>query len=95
MLQIAICDDDKFYQDKLKRLLEKYLADHQLSYAATFFSSGEDFLKQKENAVKYDIIFLDINMKEIDGIETARQIRTFQSETNIVLVTAFINYVLV
>lgn len=94
MLQIAICDDEKFYRDKLKQLLDAYLKIHQLDYTISLFLSGKDFLKQKENMVKYDIIFMDINMDEIDGIETAKQIRAFQSETNIVLVTAFINYVL-
>lgn len=44
--------------------------------------------------MKYDIVFLDINMEEIDGIQTALQIRAYQSATCIVLVTAFINYAL-
>lgn len=58
------------------------------------FPSGKEFLKLKESISKYDIIFLDINMKEIDGIETAKEIRKVTKNVYIVFVTAFINYAL-
>lgn len=57
-------------------------------------SVGEDFLAGEENLVKYDIVFLDISMKDIDGIETAMRIRSFHSGTCIVFVTAFLDYAL-
>ena len=41
-----------------------------------------------------DIIFLDINMDEIDGLTIAERIREKYEEVPIVLVTAFINYAL-
>ena len=44
--------------------------------------------------MKYDIVFLDINMEDVDGIRTAQMIRDYQSKTCIVLVTAFMSYVL-
>ena len=44
--------------------------------------------------MKYDIVFLDINMEEVDGIETAQKMCEYQSDTCIVLVTAFLNYAL-
>lgn len=94
MLQIAICDDEQFYREKIKRLLEKYLKKHELQYELHLFLSGEEFLKQCENSVKYDIVFLDINMEQMDGIETAKRIRSFHSDTYIVFVTAFIDYAL-
>lgn len=94
MLQIAICDDEQFYREKIQRRLEDYLKKHDLSYEISLFISGEEFLEKSENYVKYDIVFMDINMNEIDGIQTAMQMRTFHSETYIVLITAFINYVL-
>ncbi len=45
-------------------------------------------------AVKYDIVFLDISMAKLNGVQTARQIRAFHSDTCIVFVTAFIDYAL-
>ena len=77
MLQIAICDDEKFYREKLKALLEKYLKKHNMPYSLHTFLSGEKFLEQCENSVKFDIVFLDISMERIDGIQTAMRIRSF------------------
>lgn len=94
MLQVAICDDEQFYRTKIKSLLEKYFHKHNLQYTIHSFLSGEEFLQQCENSVKFDIVFLDINMDEIDGIQTARRIRSFHSDTYIVFVTAFIDYAL-
>ena len=94
MLKIAVCDDEKFYRDKLKELLNKYLSDHQLDSSIEIYCSGEEFLAQSENSVKYDIVFMDINMDQTDGIETAKKIRAFHTNTYIVFVTAFIKYVL-
>ncbi len=94
MLQIAICDDEPFYQEKIKLLLKQYLAKHDLHYSIHCFLSGEAFLAQSQNSVKYDVIFMDINMENLDGIQTAIQIRSFHSDTYLVFVTAFIDYAL-
>lgn len=94
MLQIAICDDEQFYRDKMKGLVERYMRNHELAYEMQVFLSGKAFLEQCVNSVKYDIVFLDINMEEMDGIQTAEQIRAFHSDTYIVFVTAYIDYAL-
>lgn len=91
---IAICDDEKFYREKIQKLLENYLKEHDLSYEIQLFSSGEEFLQESENKVKFDIVFMDINMSSLDGIQTAMQMRSFHSRTYIVLITAFIHYAL-
>ena len=56
------------------------------------FASSKEFLELGIELVQYDIIFLDINMDEIDGIVTAQKIREYSSEVYIVFVTAYINY---
>ena len=94
MLQIAICDDELFFREKIQKLLKGYLEKRELPYELHSFLSGEAFLEQCENNIKFDIVFLDISMEEIDGIQTAKRIRTFHSDTYIVFVTAFIDYVL-
>lgn len=94
MLQIAVCDDEQFYRDRIQCLLKQYLESHGLVYHIRLFLSGGEFLACRENSVKYDIVFLDISMRELDGIQTAAQIRTFHSDTYIVFVTAFIDYAL-
>lgn len=94
MLQIAICDDEQFYREKIKYLLEEYLQAKGMLYTLHLFLSGEDFLEQCENNVRFDIVFLDISMEEVDGIQAAQRIRSFHNDTYIVFVTAFIDYAL-
>ena len=94
MLQIAVCDDEQFYRDKILTLLKSYCKKHDLESSVQTYCSGEEFLEQKENRVKYDIIFMDIDMEGLDGIQTAMQIRQFQSGTYLVFVTAFVDYAL-
>lgn len=94
MLRIAICDDEQFYREKIKYLLEKYFNRQELTYTIYTFLSGEQFLEQCENNVRFDIVFLDISMEKVNGIETAARIRSFHSDTYIVFVTAFIDYAL-
>lgn len=94
MLQIAICDDEQYYRKKIQTLLTQYFYHKDLEYSIQSYPSGEVFLSQRENSVKYDIVFMDISMKELDGIQTASQIRAFHSDTQLVFVTAFIDYAL-
>ena len=69
MLQIAICDDEKYYRETIRSLLTKYLEKRGLTYTFSIFLSGEELLSLPENAVKYDVVFMDINMSRVDGIE--------------------------
>lgn len=92
MLQIAVCDDEPFYKNKIKELLEAYLNPRKLSYSISLFDSGAELLAGRENAEKYDVAFIDINMEEMDGLETAAQLRTLKNRICIVFVTAFISY---
>lgn len=94
MLRIAICDDEQFYREKIQMLLKRYFKTCSLPYEISTFVSGEDFLRQCENRVTYDIVFMDISMEELDGMQTAQQIRAFHSDTDIVFVTVFLDYAL-
>ena len=90
----AVCDDENFYREKVQKLLENYLSGYKINYTIQLFSSGEEFLQENENKVKFDIVFMDINMSRMDGIRTALQMRSVHSHTYIVLITAFIQYAL-
>lgn len=91
---IAVCDDEKFYREKVQKLLEHYFSGCKINYTIQLFSSGEEFLQENENKVKFDIVFMDINMSRMDGIRTALHMRSVHSHTYIVLITAFIQYAL-
>lgn len=92
MFNIAICDDDKYFCMREKRLIVTYMESKQCAYQIDTFQLGEDLLCSKRNISEYDIIFLDIKMDKLDGIETAKRIREVSKDTYIVFVTAFIEY---
>ena len=92
MLSIVVCDDEPYFQNRIKELISAYLNDLGYEYAITSFDSGKELLQLGTDIAKYDIAFLDVQMSEINGIETAKFIREESEEIFIVFVTAFISY---
>ena len=93
-MKIAICDDEPYFSDRLKKYIMFYMREKNMNCAIDFFISGKSLLEKGFEIEKYNIIFLDINMEEIDGIQTAINIREFSQDIIIVFITAFINYTL-
>ena len=94
MLRIAICDDEEVFGQHLKQIVSDFFEERKLQYEISLFGSGEEFVKLNMDMAKYQIVFLDINMEELDGISTAKWLREFCKDTYVVFVTAFINYAL-
>lgn len=94
MLNIAICDDEKFFREEIRGLLTSYLDDKGIVHKVDTFGSGEEFALLGIEMLKYDIVFLDINMERMDGLETARRIREQSRDIFIVFITAYIDYTL-
>ena len=71
MLQIAVCDGDEIMGEKLKQLIELRLQKEE-GYRVWVFATGRQLL---ESGVSFDIFFLDIDLRDINGIDMARQLR--------------------
>ena len=88
--RIAICDDNFEYLKDIERYLIR-IDKKDCKY--DYFSSGEDLLKMyKNNAYIYDAIFLDMEMQELNGIDTANFIRKNDKHVVIVFVTNHTKY---
>ncbi|MBU3874287.1 LytTR family DNA-binding domain-containing protein [Faecalicatena sp. AGMB00832] len=74
MYQIAICDDEKITCEKIRKCLDRFceLTDAEISIE-TFFL-GNDFVERLEEK-KFDIVFLDIELPDLSGVEIGRHIR--------------------
>lgn len=72
-LKIAICDDSEEERIILRSLLSKYLDIHNLTSAIDEYISGENFLSC--DVEKYNLVVLDVFMNELNGIETALELR--------------------
>lgn len=92
-LNIAICDDEPYYRNYIEFLIREYLSGEDVLFCIKQFQSGSDFCEDPENTRRFDIIFLDIEMTGMNGMETAYFIRKRNSETDIVFITAVSDYV--
>lgn len=88
-MKIAICDDLQAEREKLQAQVALYLAENELQGNFFEFSCGEDLLKSEE---AFDLIFLDIYMDGITGIETARQLKEKAPDCLIVFTTTSIEH---
>ena len=80
-MQVAICDDDVTDRVKVGELLAQKMRKRGESLEITYFDCGEDLVDQFESGEgRYDLIFLDIYMKFMNGMEAARQIRRWDRE---------------
>ena len=86
-------DDDKKDMDRLRNLIKCYDEKHHIEAKFYCYENGSKLLSAIPELVP-DMIFLDINMGELDGLTLAKKIRERYEDVPIVLVTAFINYAL-
>lgn len=92
MLELAICDDEKIYQNDLKKILGTSLDLSGMDYCITEFSSGEELIR-KHSRTNFQIIFLDIEMGTLNGMETAKKLRSMNRQTVIIFVTSHTDFV--
>ena len=95
MIRIAICDDQDVFREIIKEKICRVWRNENIKIEIDCYKSGDDLIKtlKKDNFV-YDILFLDILMNEIDGIETAKEIRKFDNRMQIIFCTSFSEYIL-
>ncbi len=72
MINIAVCDDEKCMSEKIEKMAVDFFKKKNTDISVVKYSSGEELLKSNE---RVDILFLDIGMQGMDGIETARRLR--------------------
>lgn len=89
-MNFAFCDDDKGFIRTLQDAVERYCAIKDYSYSSISFTNPKALLKADLSATH--ALFLDIDMPEINGIETAAKLREKYPDLIIVFVTAFIKY---
>lgn len=92
MIRIAICEDEKEQQELLKNYIEKIFEKLYIKYSLDIFNSGEELLEKYSKDI--DLILLDIQLGEINGMDTARKIRVLDNNVEIIFITSLIEYAL-
>ena len=89
-MKIAVCDDSREDRGALKALLEACGHDFEIRE----YGSGAELYADMGYVRECGIVFLDINMEGMDGLEAAGKIKAECPKVHIVLVTAYVNYAL-
>lgn len=90
-MRIAICDDEKIYRKQLMTELEKIIK--SLDVIIDEYDNGKELI-DKYDKYKYELVFLDIEMPAMNGIDLARALRVKSDTLEIVFLTGHIEYAL-
>lgn len=86
-MKIAICDDESRYIESLTESIYALCPDRS-TLCVSSFGSGEELLSDFYRN-RFDVVFLDIQMKELDGLKTAKRIREIDSSVILVFLTSY------
>lgn len=84
MINIAVCDDEKYISDEIKNLVLDFFHRKNVEITILQFGSGEELLRCNKSI---DILFLDIQMNGMDGMETARKLRSQNYKGYLIFIT--------
>lgn len=84
MLRLAIVDDSPEDSSALHALVADYFKRNNQAYTIRIFNAPLDFIRSTEN---HDIVFMDIRMDKLDGIEVARIMRKINTDSVLIFVT--------
>ena len=93
MLRIAICDDEADARDALRFQLEKTLIERSEKIVYEFGAGTNAVSWLKKHPGEVDLLFLDIEMRDLNGMETAQRIREFDEQIMIVFLTGYSEFV--
>lgn len=90
MLRIAIVEDEREYMEQLKEYLIRYQQESDECFQITTFSDGDEIIENYRS--QFDLILIDIEMRFMDGMATARKIRETDEEVIIIFITNMAQY---
>lgn len=90
MIRIAIVEDEKRESDQLAEYIEQFSEETGEKFSIKCFESGFDFLSDYN--ADFELVLLDIEMPEIDGMQTAQRLREIDKNVAIIFVTNMAQY---
>lgn len=90
MLSVAIAEDEPEQRGNIKQCLKRYGTETGETFSVSEFSDGADLVHFYKS--QFDLVFLDIDMERMDGMEAARIIRKTDSATAIIFVTRLAHF---
>lgn len=93
MIRIALCDDEQRFCNELEHMIKGYFENKSESGTVNIYQNPELMLHEiSQQREDYDLLLLDIQMEQQNGIDTAKRIREMGYEGIIVFITACKEY---
>ena len=92
-VNFAICDDSVVDSNYVKELVTRWANHKKYQVNIDIFSSAEAFIFHYAENKEYDVLLLDIEMGNMDGVTLARQIRKSNKSVQIVFITGYSDYI--
>ncbi len=90
MVNIAIVEDEQKHIEILQDYLKQYSDEHKVAFSVTCFKDGLDIIEKYD--ANTDIVFLDIQMKHLDGMSAAKKIREYDPNVVLIFITSTVQY---
>lgn len=90
MIRVAIVEDESIHAEKLKSFIEQYGREEKIEFSVDVYGNGMDFVSDYKSHT--DVIFMDIEMPFINGMDCAEKIRRLDENVPIIFVTATAQY---
>ena len=85
-MRIAVVDDESVFRKQITEKIASLYGREDVS--CYHYADGTEVIRSFENGFELDAVFLDIEMKELDGMSTARKIREYNKEIPIIFTTS-------
>lgn len=94
MITIGICDDNLKLQKKYQSMVSEAAQKHGIEIEVILFQDGSEVIEHmKLHENPFDILFLDILMNDVNGLETAEELRKLRSRALIIFLTSSEEYI--
>ncbi len=90
MYRIAVVEDEEAYRTQVQAYISQYGQEHGLSFSVMTYTDGQEIVDDNEH--HFDIIFFDIEMAQLNGMDAAKTIRQKDSDVVIVFITNMAQY---
>lgn len=85
-MRIAVTDDEKIFREKICGQIDRFYK--SIDIVSRCFCDGCELIREYESGKRFDAIFLDIEMKKLGGMETAKKIREYSETVPIIFITS-------
>lgn len=92
MLKIAICDDEPIYLEKLQHCIQAFFTEKRVVYVVDLYDNSSNLIKRLDKESP-DILFLDIDMPGVSGIEIANRLRKYNTDVILIFCTNIDSFV--